>query len=133
MLGAQNSGKTISQIPQVCEIDTLPVAAGYKQIIDKPIHIISNSSSCTDFIYCNNQNIITKYGVAISILDKCHHNIMYGNINICVTLPPIFIREVWDHSKTNTENIKKAISNINWKNGTPPELLNETLSNILPI
>ena len=40
---------------------------------------------------------------------------MYGKINICVPLPPVFVREFWDHSEKNIEIIKKAISNFNWK------------------
>ena len=30
------------------EIDSLTLSAGYKQIIDKPTHIVNNSMSCTD-------------------------------------------------------------------------------------
>ena len=30
-------------------------------------------------------------------------------INICVPLPPTYVREVWDYQKANIENIKKAI------------------------
>ena len=59
--------------------------------------------------------MFTQNGIATSISDKCHGNIMYGKINICVPLLPIFLRQVWDHSKTNIEIIKKAISNFNWK------------------
>ena len=36
-----------------CEIDTLRTTAGYKQFIDKPT--ASNSSSCIDLNFCNNQ------------------------------------------------------------------------------
>ena len=39
--------------------------------------------------------------------------IIYGKINISVTLPPIYIREVWDYRNAKDENIKKkAISNF---------------------
>ena len=36
-------------------IDTLTATAGYKQIINKPTHVINNPSSCIDLIFCNNQ------------------------------------------------------------------------------
>ena len=65
------------------EIDSLPSSAGYKQIIDKPTHVINNSMSCIDLIFCTNQNVISNYGVDVSML-KCHHNIIHGKINICV-------------------------------------------------
>ena len=33
-------------------------SAGYKQLINKPTHIVSNSSSCINLMFCNNQNLI---------------------------------------------------------------------------
>ena len=49
---------------------------------------MNNSMSCIDLIFCNNQNVISKYGVDASIFDKCHHNIIYSKIDIRVTLLP---------------------------------------------
>ena len=40
------------------EIDFLISSAGYKQIIDKPTHVINNSMSYIDLIFCTNQNLI---------------------------------------------------------------------------
>ena len=34
------------------KIDSLTSSAGYTQIIDKPTHVINNSMSCTDLIFC---------------------------------------------------------------------------------
>ena len=76
--------------------------------------------------------MLTKYGIYILVFGKCHHNAIYGKANICLPLPL-----VWDYSKANIENIKKAISSFN-RNKTcenlsldgKVELLNETLLNI---
>ena len=57
------------------EIDTLTSSAGYAQIIDKPTHILNNSMSCIDLIFCTNKNLISNHGVDVSIFHKCHHNI----------------------------------------------------------
>ena len=81
------------------EIASLTLSAGYTQITDKPTHVINNSMSCIDLIFCNNQNLISKYGVDASIFDKCHHSIIYGKIDIRIPLPPKYVREVWDYSK----------------------------------
>ena len=70
--------------------------------------------SCTDLTFCRNKNIISDHAVDVTIFEKCHHNIIYGKINIGVPLPPVYIREVWDYIKANIENINKAISNFNW-------------------
>ena len=48
----------------------------------------NTSMSCIDLIFCTNQSVISNHGVDVSIFDKCHHNIIYGKINICVPLPP---------------------------------------------
>ena len=47
--------------------------------------------SCIDLIFCTNQSAVSNYGVDVAIFDKCHHNIIYVNINIHVPLPPIFV------------------------------------------
>ena len=69
---------------------------------------------CIHLIFCTNQSVISNHGVDVSIFDKCHHNIIYGKINIRVPLPPTYVREVWDYEKANIEHIKKAISNFDW-------------------
>ena len=90
--------------------------------------------SCIDLIFCTSLNVISKHGVDVTIFDKWHHDIIYGKINIRVPLPPTYVREVW---KANVENIKKAISNLNWNKAfenlaiyEKVALLNQTLLNI---
>ena len=95
------------------ELDSLTLSAGYNQITDKPTHVI-NTMSCIDLIFCTNQRVISNHGVDVSIFDKCHHNIIYGKINIRVPLPPTYVREVWDYQKANIKNINKAICNFDW-------------------
>ena len=116
------------------EIASLTSSAGYTQIIDKPTHVINNSMSC--IIFCTDQNVISKYGVDASIFEKCHHNI-YGKIDIRIPLPPKYVREVWDYSKADVQNIKKSIKEFNWGKtfeslsiDSKADLLNETLLNI---
>ena len=95
------------------EIDSPTLSVQYKHIIDKPTHFINNSMLCIDLLVCTNQNTISKYGADVSIFDKCHHNITFGKVNICVPLPPVYICEAWNHTQANVENIKYAISNFN--------------------
>ena len=119
------------------KLDSLTSSAGYSQIIDEPTHIVNNSTSCIDLIFCTNTNVISKRGVDVSIFERCHYNIIVGKTDIFVPLPPPYLREVWDYSETNAENIKKAISSFNWNKAfenlsidAEVELLNETLLNI---
>ena len=50
--------------------------------------------SCIDLIFCTNTNVISKHGVDASIFEKCHHNIIFGKIDIRAPLPPAYVREV---------------------------------------
>ena len=96
------------------ELYSLTTSAGYSPIIDKPTHIVNNSMSYIVLIFCTNTNVNSKHGVDVSIFEKWYHNIIFGKIDICVPLPPSYVREAWDYSKANAENIKKAISSFNW-------------------
>ena len=119
------------------ELDCLTLSAGYSQIFDKPTHIVKNSISCIDLIFCTNTNVISEHRVNVSIFEKCDHNIIFGKIDIHVPLPPPYVCKLWDYSKANAENIKKAISSFNWNKASENystdaivELLNENLLNI---
>ena len=68
------------------EIDSVTSSAGYKQIIDKLTRVVNNNvmhrpKRC--------KKIISNHEVGVTIFEKCHHNIIYGEINIRVPLPPI--------------------------------------------
>ena len=45
------------------EIDSSTLSIGCKQIIDKSTHAVNNSMSCTDLLFCTNQNTTSNYGV----------------------------------------------------------------------
>ena len=73
------------------DTDSLKSSAGYKQIIDKPTGVINNSMLCIDLLFCTNQNVISNYGVDVSMFKKCHHNIIHGKIDIRVPLRPVYV------------------------------------------
>ena len=68
--------------------------------------------SFIDLIFCTNQSVISNHGVDVSIFDKCHHNIIYGKVDIRVPFPSSYVQEVWDYKKANIENIKKQYLHI---------------------
>ena len=76
-------------------------------------------------------------GIEQSIYDKCHHNIIYGELNFDIPLPPPYYRKLWDYKKANTEAMQRAISAINWERAFQNKdindkikILSETLLNI---
>ena len=52
------------------EIDFLTSPAGHTQIFDKPTHVVNNSMSCIDLIFCTNKNIILNHGVDVTIFEN---------------------------------------------------------------
>ena len=59
--------------------------------------------SCIDHLFCSNQNTILNYGGDVSTFHKCQYNINFGKVNVCVLLPPVCIRKVWNYSQVNVE------------------------------
>ena len=49
---------------------------------------------CNDLLFSTNLNTILSCEVDVPIFDKCHHNIIFGKVNICVSRPPVYIRDV---------------------------------------
>lgn len=69
-----------------CEVDKLTSSAGYKQVINKPTHIVNRSSSRIDLIFHNDLNLILNRGLDLSIFEKFHYNIIFGRMKICICL-----------------------------------------------
>ena len=57
---------------------------------------------------------ISASGVELSLYEKCHHNFILWKRNFNVSLPPPYIREVWNYEKAKIENIQLAVSGVNW-------------------
>ena len=66
------------------EIKSITSVCGYNQLINKPIHVTKESSSCIDLIFATYPNLIRETGVELSIFEKCHHNLIYGIIGFRV-------------------------------------------------
>lgn len=65
-----------------CETGAIVISAECNQIINKSAHIVNSLSSCIDPIFSNNVNVISNYSVDLSIVEKYHHNIIFGKIYI---------------------------------------------------
>ena len=69
-------------------------------------------------------------GAEQSLYEKCHHNIIYGNLNFNVPLPPPYYRELWDFS-ANTECIRKSINNFDWAGAFENQNCKEQCKNLI--
>ena len=50
-------------------------------------------------------NLIRETGVELLIFQKCRHNLIYGIIDFKTSLPPSYLREVWDYKNANINHI----------------------------
>ena len=90
MLVAQGGAKWYHQR----SLESLTLSAGYNQVIDQPTHVINHSMSFNDLIFCTNQSVVSNHGLDVSIFDKCHHNIIYGKVDIRVLFPSSYVQEI---------------------------------------
>ena len=105
-------------------------------MIDKPTHILPDSSSCIDLIFSAEHNVLES-GVLSSLHPRCHHQIPYCKINFRIPFPPSYKRKIWDFSRANSTLIQRAMNEFDWDglfegldvNGRV-SLLTETITNI---
>ena len=95
----------IQQQLKVLQLDYLTSLYGTKQVITEPTHILESSSSCIDFIFTNQPNIVMESGVHLSQHEKCHHQITYSNLNLRIEYPSPYIRKTWDYNRFETLNL----------------------------
>ena len=94
-------------------IDTLTSTSGYHQPINLPTHMTNTSSSWIDLIFTSNSNLITEFGIEKSLYaDSCHHNIVFGKMNLNVSLPPPYTSEVWDYKKADKKKYPEKYKNM---------------------
>ena len=100
---------------QSLKIDFLTSSFGFHQIINKPTHILNNSSSCTDLIFTTQPNLAMESGIHSSLHANCHHQLPYVKFNLSVFYPPPYEREVWHYKLVNSDCIQRAIKDFDWK------------------
>ena len=83
-------------------------------MIGQPKYIMNDKSSCIDLLCTTNSKLLCDVGVQETIYDKCHHNIIYGSLNLIIPLLPPYYREVWDYKNTDAVCIQREISLVNW-------------------
>ena len=82
------------------------------QLIKEPTHIIGNSSSCIDLLFCSQPNLVMESGVHPSLNTSCHHQIIYAKFKLKIYYPLPYEREIWHYEAANTNAIKKCYFRI---------------------
>ena len=94
---------------------SLTSSNGFYQLINEPTHIQGNSASCIDLIFTNQENLSVNSGVHASLHPNCHHQIVHSSFNLNIYYPPPYQRLIWDYSKADASNIRKALDSVNWE------------------
>ena len=87
-----------------------------KQLISAPTHVLQHSSSCFDFVFVNQPNLVIDSGIHPSLHQNCHHQIIFCKLNLKIEYPPPYAREVWDYGKAENDLINCAIDQFDWVN-----------------
>ena len=72
------------------------------QIIKEATHILESSSSCIDFIFTTQPNVVVESGVHPSLHLNCHHQIVFAKFNLQIYYPPPYPREIWHYKQVNS-------------------------------
>ena len=94
----------------------------------EPIHILTDSSSCTDLLFTFQPNLVMESGVHSSLYQNCHHQIIYAKINLEVCYPPPYEGEIWHYQRANVDQIQLAIEQFSWEKSFRNLNINETVS-----
>ena len=95
-------------------LDALLESNDLTQLIDQPTNIESRGVSCVDLIITDQPNLLVDYGIHSSLDNFCHHQIIYGKVNVSVPSPPPYKRQVWDYSEANKEEIRNTLLSTDW-------------------
>ena len=130
MVAAGNKAKRFSSINHITKT-IHPPQFGLQQLINEPIHLTANSSSCIDLIFRSQPNLVIEPGTHSSLHSNCHHQ-----IKVCYPSP--YEREIWHYEKANADLIRRSINQFSWDNrfssinvNQKVHFFNQTIKNIL--
>ena len=63
-----------------------------EQLIHEPNHIIGERSSYIDLIFASQPDLVVESGVQSSLVQSCHHQIVFAKFNLKVVFPPPYER-----------------------------------------
>ena len=119
--------------PEGKGIEELFSSLSLSQLISEPTNFTPNKSpSCIDLLVTDQPNLILDSGTRPSLDPKCHHQIVYGKINLKIPPPPPTERKIWHYDKANTNAIRNSMNNFPWAqhlrlNSIPTGRLNSLL------
>ena len=99
-------------------------------MIGQPTYIMNDKPSCIDLRFTTNSKLLCDVGIEQTIYNKCHHNIIYGSLNLHIPFPPTYYREVWDYKNTDPVCTQRTISLVNWNDVFGNKTADEKVKNL---
>ena len=94
-------------------------------LINEPIHLLQNSSSCIELIFTLQANIVVESSVHSSTGPSCRHQIVFIKFDLKIYYSPPYLRDVWHYKEENTVLIKQAVNYYNWEKASSITNINE--------
>ena len=106
MLRQDHCGVSIEHLFQ---LESLTIPCRLDQLIFDPTTGLPNLSSCTDFVFTDQPNLLIDSGALPSLHPNCHHQITFCRYNLTIEYPLPYERLILDYNKANAESIKQAL------------------------
>ena len=58
--------------------------------------------------------MVLNSGVHPSLYEKCHHQIVFGEVSLKIEFPPPYERNIWDYDKADNNLINQCIQQFDW-------------------
>ena len=99
---------------QGIKIDQAATEYGYNQIISEATNFEPNCEpSCIDLIFTSEPNLVQNSGTFASLFDRCHHQIVFADVNFKVFYPPKYERKIWDYKNADLAKIQESLLKVN--------------------
>ena len=92
------------------KIDAVMSQFALQQLLQQSTHILTDWLSCIDLIFTFHPSLVMESGVHFSLHQTCHHQLIYGKINLKIFYPLPYEREIWYYQRANVDLIQLA----NW-------------------
>ena len=93
--GSTNNGPGV-------ESDNLFSSTGFTQLVKDPANLEPNKrGTCIDSIFASQPNLIIDSGVHPSLVQTCHHQIIFAKVDLKFFIPPPYEREVLSYNHAN--------------------------------
>ena len=74
----------------------------------------ANYSTCIEWIFTDQLNLVVDSRVHSSLHTNCHHQITYCKFNLIIEYPPPYQRLIWDYKRASVNSIKQVLCLVNW-------------------